>query len=754
MVQRLLARSTGPVLLVTTARPELRQTHPQFGEGGEGTAVFALRALTTQQSTTLLTEILEGSEVPESFRRDLVATADGNPLFLEEIIRRLVDGGMLVRERSGWRGSGTVPAALPDPVLAVLGAGIDALPPAHKRALQEAAVIGRVFWEEPVRRATADPDVTSSLLALEAKGLVSVRPTSAIGGELEFIFKHALVRDVAYAGLPRIRRARAHAEAAHWLEQIAGDRSAELAELIAHHYRTAILGEDADLAWTDDPVARAELRTRAFAALLAAGAVARKRFAVPQALDLHQGALQLAANDAERARALEAIGDDHEGAFHGDDALPAWEGALAALEKNPETRADRIRLIVKCATMTCIRWGGFKVVPPTRQVDDYIDAGLSAGPEARDRGWLLAMRAYCNTRKGDPQEIDVMPIVERTRAGNEAARIGQELGDIDLQVLATRALSGLAITQGAYARAMEFTRREAALVDRGAAGRDRALGLFWLGLRFMDLEGGYEEGLGLAERSYQLAKQLAPHDVLHATFELLYGNSSLGKWPLIDALHEEHLENFQKDKDMSCPYVRGGLLISAAVLAHRGDLARARETAALVPMNWEKPALPEALHGFALLACGDPPGARDEAEKILAAKRRLTYEEAPLEAVLMVDALVALHDAEELRAFLPQAEGIRHAVAVLGPAIDRATGLLHLWGGDMTGARPLLERALAEYERLANLFQAARTHEYLAEAFPIDERAPVLDAAVRQYEHLGATPHIERVRAAKVAGGV
>src|SRR2546430_5758966 len=89
MVQRLLARSTGPVLLVTTARPELRKAHPEFGEGGEGTAVFALRALTAQQSTTLLAEILEGSEVPEMLRRDLVATADGNPLFLEEIIRRL-----------------------------------------------------------------------------------------------------------------------------------------------------------------------------------------------------------------------------------------------------------------------------------------------------------------------------------------------------------------------------------------------------------------------------------------------------------------------------------------------------------------------------------------------------------------------------------------------------------------------------------------------------------------------------------------
>src|SRR5205809_2663778 len=251
MVQRLLARSTGPVLLVTTARPELRKAHPEFGEGGEGTAVFALRALTTQQSTTLLAEILEGSEVPETFRRDLVATADGNPLFLEEIIRRLVDGGMLVREGSAWRVSGTVPAALPDTVLAVLGARIDALPAAHKRALQEAAVIGRVFWEAPVRRATADPDVTSSLLALEAKGLASVRPTSAIGGELEFIFKHALVWDVAYAGLPRIRRARSHAVAAHWLAQIAGDRSEELAELTARAHQEATLGQERHLPGAD-----------------------------------------------------------------------------------------------------------------------------------------------------------------------------------------------------------------------------------------------------------------------------------------------------------------------------------------------------------------------------------------------------------------------------------------------------------------------------------------------------------------------
>ena len=751
MMDRLLARSTGPVLLVTTARPELRKAHPEFGGAGEGVAVLALRALTAQQSSTLLDEILEGSALPETLRRDLVATADGNPLFLEEIIRRLIDGGVLVLRGTGWHVAGTLPTALPDTVLAVLGARIDALPSAEKRALQEAAVMGRVFWEAPVRRATADPDVTSSLLALESKGLVSVHPTSGIAGELEFIFKHALVRDVAYASLPRVRRARAHAEAARWLQQIARDRSEEQAELIAHHYRTAILGDDADLAWADDPVARAELRTGAFEALLAAGAVARKRFAVAKALELHQDALRLAVDDAERARALEAIGDDHEGAFHGDEAVPAWEGAIAALGQNPEARIDRVRLLVKCAKMTAIRWGGFKVMPPTKQVDAYVAAGLAASPEPLERGWLLALRANGNTRRGDPREIDAIPLTERITAGEEALRIGRQLGDIDLEVLATRALSGLAMTQGDYAGAMDFTRKEEALVDRIVATRDRALGLFWIGLRYMDTEGHYEEGLALMERTYQLAKQLAAHDVLHATHGLLYGNASLGRWERIDALLEEHVKAFHQEPDMTCPFIRGGPLIAAAILAHRGDIERAREMMALVPMNWSDPSLPEALHGFALLASGDAMAARQEAEQILATKRRLTYEEAPLEAVLMVDALVELQDAESLRAFLPQAERIRQAVAVLGPAIDRAVGLMRLWEGDAAGARVSLERALAEYERLGTPFEAARTREYLANALPANERASVFDAALRQYERLGATPSVHRVRSAAVA---
>jgi hypothetical protein len=223
---------------------------------------------------------------------------------------------------------------------------------------------------------------------------------------------------------------------------------------------------------------------------------------------------------------------------------------------------------------------------------------------------------------------------------------------------------------------------------------------------------------------------------------------------MIDTLIEEHVKAFQQEPDMTCPYIRGGPLIAAAVLAHRGDLERAREMMALVPMNWSDPSLPEALHGFALLASGDAVAARQEAEQVLATKRRLTYEEAPLEAVLMVDALVELKDAEGLRAFFPEAERIRQAVAMLGPAMDRATGLMRLWEGDAAAARPPLERALAEFERLGNPLEAARTREYLATALPAKERALVLDAALRQYERLGATPSVERVRSVAVASSI
>ena len=184
-------------------------------------------------------------------------------------------------------------AVLPDTVHAVLSARLDWLPPDEKRAIQEASVVGRSFWAEPVARALPQVGVSDCLAELERKGFLRAQPASSFAGQAEYQFRHALIRDVAYESLSRARRARAHAEVAAWMTSAAGGRAEEVAELVAHHYSAAVTG-DADLAWFDEPDRRDAIADRAFDALRFAGTVARRRYAVQRAVELHEQAIALA----------------------------------------------------------------------------------------------------------------------------------------------------------------------------------------------------------------------------------------------------------------------------------------------------------------------------------------------------------------------------------------------------------------------------------------------------------------------------
>ena len=714
LLERLTAGTAGSLLVVATARLEFANAHPDFARGRDDVTVVTLRPLTGAECMTLITGILEGG-LPQSLVTQLAATADGNPFFLEEIVRRLIDVGTLTRVGDQWQVTGAADqVVLPDTVQAVLSARIDALPAAQKRVLQEAAVIGRVFWEEPVASAAGIENVREALLGLEQRGLLSIRPHSSIAGQVEFSFKHALIRDAAYSSLSHARQARAHAAAARWLEEMAGERAGQLSELIAQHYRLAVTGPEADLAWATDAVDWERVRGEAFEALLRAGAFARTRFAIDRALDLHDVALKLAIFDAERSRAFEQFGEDHDAAFHGDDAVAAWRSALAALSDRPSDQAARVRLALNCAKMTGIRWGGFKVIPPLAEVDAFVDEGLRGDPGPLDRAWLLAIRAYGASQKAITREGDQRSLEERVQAGEEGLKLGRELDDVDLQVTATRALSGLAVLAGDYPRAMEFTRIELGLVNQIVASRDRALAFFFLGLRVMDMEGKYEEALELGRRSYALAKTLSLHEVMHATYLLMYGLLMLGRWSEIDPLLDEHLDAWKKEADMSCPYVRGGPFFGAAALAWRGEVGRAREITATLPLDSDAPGLPEALAGLVKLACGDAAAARDEAQRALAAGVPPKYGEPPFDVLVMLDALVTLRDADGLRNFLPTARRAERALAILPPACDRAEGQLASLSDAPAQASERFERAIAAYEQLGASFEAARTKELLA----------------------------------------
>ena len=266
LLERLVRNVRGPLLLIGTARPELLEQRPGWGARAHGT-LLELEPLTSKDAVRMLVELLGGS-LPEQLRDVVLAHSEGNPFFIEELLATMIDRNLIRRQDGRWQ-MAELPAGfdVPDTVQAVVAARIDLLEPAEKEALQAASVIGRVFWAGPLYELVqpAEPD----LRVLEERDFIRRRPGSSLPGDREYAIKHALTRELAYASVPRQRRALLHAAFARWLERgAAGD---EQAPLLAHHYAEAVRPEDVDLVWGDREDELAELRGRAAGVATAGG---------------------------------------------------------------------------------------------------------------------------------------------------------------------------------------------------------------------------------------------------------------------------------------------------------------------------------------------------------------------------------------------------------------------------------------------------------------------------------------------------
>ena len=745
MLERIVARSTGPLVLVATARPEFAQMHPGFATGREDTSSVSLRPLTEEQGARLVEGLLTVADIPGDLRQELLAKAEGNPFFLEEIIRRLIDEGALVREGDTWRATAAArQTTVPDTIHGLLAARVDGLPPLEKLVLQEAAVVGRVFWEEPVAKSIGNGSVSVALLELERKGLVFARPISSIAGQVEFMFKHALVRDVAYASLPKVRRARAHAEHGAWIEQLAGDRIDELAELLAHHYGTAASGEDADLAWADDPPQGEAVRVKAVESLLLAGEVARRRYAIDKAVELHQQVLSLGRSDRERARAQEELGDDHAAAFHGDEAVASYLESLTLVRPDPAATSERARLCRKAARMAAEKFGAFRSPPDPSLVDDLIREGLSAAEDDESRAWLLTLSGesslYWRAMKGD----DPVPMQLRIDSVRQALELSEGLDQPDLQIFAIRTLSELYEVAGSYLLSIETARRQLALLDRVESASERALSLFAVGMGLADLVGEYDEAIELCRQSYELAKGLSSHERMHGLYGQINPLYHRGRWDEVLSLLEEHVEYFRLEADVSCFGVRGGVMFGALTLARRGRVERSMELEAMVP-RLDRALRGEGLRALLASATGDHEGARTLAADVLA-RAEATWR-APESALAMLEALAALKRWEELTEHVAHVRNFAGALVTLAPTCDRAEGLIRAAAGDLDAAADSLGRSVEEFDRLGERYEAARTKEALAGVIRSERARDLLAEALRQYEHLGARPDADRVRA-------
>ncbi|HXY71023.1 MAG TPA: adenylate/guanylate cyclase domain-containing protein [Actinomycetota bacterium] len=719
MLQNIARRSAGPVHMIATARPEFAEDHPEFGTVGETTTSITLTALRESDAERMAGALLGTDRVPASLRETILDRAEGNPFFVEQLVADLIDDGVLVQSEGAWRMTEPGAAArIPDTIQGVLAARIDRLPGSQKKALQEAAVVGRAFWPSALAASMDEPVVAPALDALEAKSLVVARERSSIAGEAEFAFKHALVRDVAYAGIPLARRARSHARAAEWMEGLRSEGDDALLEPIAHHYRAALLGDGSDLAWRGEPATRAAARDRAFPALIAAGSSARRRNAIERGLEFHQAALELAVSDEERARAFEEIGDDHGWSYHGDQSTEAWDRALELWRALGDDEACA-RVCLKAARHTCVYWGGFATRPPGATVDRYASEGIERTHNALTRSQLLALKGLARATYTSLGEKDPLSQEERIDAAQEAAAIADELGSDEATSLALRSLSELYLDAGRTDDALALVDRQVDVAGRLEVLRDRMLDSFFAGEEIMDLGGDLERALDLAWDIRRLASDSSPHERMHASYLVMSALYRLGRWQEILPLIEEHMTAFAEETvDMNCPFTRGGPVVGALTLELMGRPDEAAEVAKSIFPNPEEPGLVEGWMAERALLGGEPAAALDIARQTVAFGRGPSIEQPFYELAPLVEALAELGRWDELSETLPGVRAREANLVWIAPAIDRAEAMRLGANGDTAGARTALHRALDEYRRLRMPLEVARTLERLADLDP------------------------------------
>ncbi len=270
-----LARSLRdvPALIVCATRIELLEDRPSWGGGNPRASAIELAPLSDDESAALADELLPADE-PTRQRALVLERAEGNPLFLEETARMLLEAD----------GDG-VPNGIPDSVQALIAARIDLLSSREKRLLQHAAVIGRVFWRGALERLLPELPTEPLLRTLRDRDLVCDVERSAIPGDSAFQFSHVLIRDVAYAGMTKAERALNHERFAEWIEERAAE---DLVEVRAHH-----LDRAAALVAELDGSVSLELAGSAAHALEQAGVLALRRDAFANARRLFRRASEL-----------------------------------------------------------------------------------------------------------------------------------------------------------------------------------------------------------------------------------------------------------------------------------------------------------------------------------------------------------------------------------------------------------------------------------------------------------------------------
>jgi DNA-binding SARP family transcriptional activator len=546
LLDRVLRDVSGPLLLVATARPERHDGRPPWGVGHRHASQIWLEPLSATEATRMLERML-GSGLPTRLRQLVLEPAEGNPFFVEELVAALIDRRYLVREDGIWvlRGLPTRPS-VPDSIESLLAARMDLLGPSEKAALQAASVIGRVFWADPVREIVGGVD--ADLGVLVERDLIRRRPHSSMAGEREFTFKHALIRDVAYASLPKASRAHLHAAFAAWIERVGGGRD-EHAPLLAHHYAEAVRPEDVDLVWPDGGQELEALRAKARIWLRRAAELAGGRYALDDKITLLRGAVGLEPNPVAQARLWREIA--HASAVNYDD--DAFKHAIAKAIEATSDDEELTELYAEFVFQCALRWQQ-EVDRP--RIDDWSRVVLDRGGSERPRAQALIARAICH-----PEEAEA--------AAREAEAIAARLDDTELHSYALYVRADVALAAAAYDEAQRMVEARFEVLDR-VVDPDHRADACWAALPAYLGNGRFADARRIALLHDEITERLTPHHRLHGVAVLLEVEQLAGNWERIREL-TPRAEQAAEQNMTRCLHNRLALLTCALACAHLGD---------------------------------------------------------------------------------------------------------------------------------------------------------------------------------------
>ena len=433
----------GPIMVLTLARPELFENRPAWGGGKRNAVSTFLDPLSADESSAMLSDLLAGG-MTDDLERAVVERSEGNPLFVEEIVRKLIDDGVLrATGAATWEvAKPTTDVELPRSIQGLIATRLDGLPADEKAVMQDAAVVGRVFWSGAVATLGGrTPDqVRDALGRLRVKELVLHIDPPSLSGELEFTFRHALIRDGAYESLPKSLRAAKHEQVARWAQMKAGDRADEIAELIATHELEALRYFD-ELG--DSSSQRAQVETSAFRWTRTAGDRANALGLYVEACRWYRDALRLGELVGAGAADRVTIARDLVEASFGSESVEESEQICRlTLELYEELGDERGAGWTEAALVMVLFNGGH--AEEAEAIGKHAVQRLEPLGETFELASALRQLGQFYWRKGDSEKADA--------ALRRAAEIAARIGALDVR---SAALQDLGINLGQSGHAVE-----------------------------------------------------------------------------------------------------------------------------------------------------------------------------------------------------------------------------------------------------------------------------------------------------------